>query len=80
MKLRDQHRGPLTFEEHIGKHNNILKLPTILRLHSVLQVSNLRPCSNASFHLVALVTTLEDDDDELDVSHISIVCISRLIA
>jgi hypothetical protein len=38
MKLRDRELGPFTVEEHIGKHNYKLDLPTTVRLHPVFHV------------------------------------------
>jgi hypothetical protein len=40
-KLRDRQLVPFTLEEQIGKHNYILKLPAIVRLHHVFHVNNL---------------------------------------
>jgi hypothetical protein len=58
-KLRDRHLGPLTVEEHIGKHNYRLKFPAIetIRLHPLYHINNLRPCSTASLRSAVPVTT-----------------------
>jgi hypothetical protein len=77
-KLRDRQLGPFTAEEQIGKHSYRLKLPATLRLHHVFHVNNLRPCSTAPLRLVVPVTIHEGDDEEFDVSHISVVCIKSL--
>jgi hypothetical protein len=74
-KLLDRQLGPFTIEEEIRKHSCILKLPTTVRLHPVLHVNSLRPCSISSHRLAIAVTTPERDDDEFEVSHISAVCI-----
>jgi hypothetical protein len=44
----------------------------------LFHVNNLRPFSIASRRPNVPVTTPEDDDDEVDVSHISVVCIQSL--
>jgi hypothetical protein len=75
MKHKDRQLGTFTVEEQIGKHSYRLTLPTIVRLHQVFYVNNLRPCSTAPLRLVVPVTGLEGDDEEFDVSHISVVCI-----
>jgi hypothetical protein len=62
-------------EEHIGKHIYILKLPATVRLNPVFHVKNLRPCSIASLRPAVQVTAHEGDDEEVDVSHISAMCI-----
>jgi hypothetical protein len=65
-------------EEHIGKHIYKLKLPATERLHNVLYVSNVRPCSIASLRQDVPVTIPDGDDEEFDVSHISVACIKAL--
>jgi hypothetical protein len=78
-KLRDRQLGPFTIEEQIGKHNFILKLPSIVRLHHVFHVKNLKPCSIASLRPDVPMTTPKGDEDEFYVSHMSIdVCIKSL--
>jgi hypothetical protein len=77
-KLRDRQLGPFSVEEQIGKHGYRLKLPPTVRLHHVFHVNNLRPCSTAPLRLAVLVTVPEGDDEEFDVSHISLVCIKSL--
>jgi hypothetical protein len=74
-KLRDRQLGPFPVEEQIGKHIYRLKLPTTIRLHLVFHVNNLRPCSTAPLRLVVPVIVHGGDDEEFDVSHISVVCI-----
>jgi hypothetical protein len=75
-KLRDRQLGHFTIEQ-IGRHSYILKLPSTVRLHPVLHVNNLRPCSRASLRLVVPITPSKGDDDEFEVSHISVVCIMK---
>jgi hypothetical protein len=77
-KLRDRQLGPFSVEEQIGKHGFRLKLPATVRLHHVFHVNNLRPCSTAPLRPAVPVTLHEGDDEELDVSHISVVCIKSL--
>jgi hypothetical protein len=77
-KLRDRQLGPFTFEEHIGEHSYILRLPTTFCLHPVIHVNRLRPCSTTSLRRVVRVTVPEGDDEDLDVSHISDACIKSL--
>jgi hypothetical protein len=77
-KLRDRQLGPFSVEEQIGKHIYRLKHPATIRLHPVLHVKNLRPCSTAPLRLAVPVTILKGDDEEFDVSHISAVCIKSL--
>jgi hypothetical protein len=77
-KLRDRQLGPFPVEEQIGKHSYRLKLPATVRLHHVFHVNNLRPCSTTPLRLVVPVTVPEGDDEEFDVSHISVVCIKSL--
>jgi hypothetical protein len=77
-KLKDRQLGPFTMQQHIGKHNYRLKLPATVRLHVVFHVNNLRPCSTAPLRPVVPVNVPEGDDEEFDVSHISIVCIKSL--
>jgi hypothetical protein len=77
-KLRDMELGPFTVEEQIGKYSYILKLPATVRLHHVFHVNNLRPCSTAPLRPAVPVTVPEGDDEEFDVSHISVVCIKSL--
>jgi hypothetical protein len=79
MKLRDGQLGLFTIGKPIGKHTYILKLPATLRLHPVLHVSNLRPCSTTSLRHDVPVTVHEGDDEELDVSQASYVCIKSLL-
>jgi hypothetical protein len=78
MKQRDRQLGPFTVDEQIGKHNYKLKLPATVRLHHVFHVNNLRPCSTAPLRPLVPVTVREGDDEEFDVSHISVVCIKSL--
>jgi hypothetical protein len=77
-KLRDRQLGPFSVEEQIGKHSYILKLPATVRLHHVFHVNKLRPCATAPLRQVVPVTIHEGDDEEFDVSHISVVCIKSL--
>jgi hypothetical protein len=77
-KLIDKQLGPFTVEEQIRKHIYKLKLLATARLHHVFHVSNLRPCSTAPLRPAVPVTVLEGDDEEFDVSHISVVCIKSL--
>jgi hypothetical protein len=77
-KLMDRHLGPFTVEEQIGKHRYKLKFLATVRLYHVLHVSNLRPCSTASLRPAVPVTAPKGDDEEFDVSHISVVCIKSL--
>jgi hypothetical protein len=63
-------------EEQIGKHIYRLELPATVRLHYVIHVSNLRPCSTASLRQAISVNVR--DDEEFDVSHIYDVCIKSL--
>jgi hypothetical protein len=67
-----------TVEEQIGKHIYRLKLRATVRLHNVFHVNNLRPCSTAPLRPAVPVTVPEGDDEEFDVSHISVVCIKSL--
>jgi hypothetical protein len=78
MKLRDRRLGPFTVEEQIGKHNYILKLRATIRLHHVVHLNNLRPCSTAPLRPALPVIVPEGDDEEFDVSHIFDVCIKSL--
>jgi hypothetical protein len=75
QKLRDIQLGPFSVEEQIGKHIYKLKLPATVRLHHVFHVNNLRPCSTAPQRPTVPVIVPEGDDEEFDVSHISVVCI-----
>jgi hypothetical protein len=77
-KLRDIQLGPFTVVEQIRKHSYRLKLPTTIRLHPVFHVNNLRPCSTDPLRPVDPVIVPEGDDEEFDVSHISVVCIKSL--
>jgi hypothetical protein len=77
-KLRDRQLGPFTVEEQIGKHGDGLKLPATVRLHPVFHVNNLRPCSTTPLRPAIPVAVPEVDDEEFDVSHISVVCIKSL--
>jgi hypothetical protein len=77
-KLRDRQLGPFTVEEQIGKHIYRLKLQATLRLHHVFHVNNLRPCSTTPLRPAVPVIVLEGDDEEFDVSHISVVCVKSL--
>jgi hypothetical protein len=66
-------------EEQIGKHIYILKLPAKVRLYPLIPVNSLRPCCIASLRPNVPVATQEDDDEEIDVSHIYYyVCIKPL--
>jgi hypothetical protein len=77
-KLRDKLLGPFSVEEQIGKHSYILKLQATICLHHVFHVNNLRPCSTAPLRPAVPVTVHEGNDEELDVSHIYVVCIKSL--
>jgi hypothetical protein len=77
-KLRDRQLGPFSVEEQIGKHNYRLNPLATVRLHHVFHVNNLRPCSTAPLRPAVPVTAPEGDDEEFDVSHISVVCIKSL--
>jgi hypothetical protein len=72
-------RGSFKVEEHIGKHNYILKLLATARLHPMFHVNNSRPCSTASLRPVVPVTVPEGDDEEFEVSHIFVVCLKSLL-
>jgi hypothetical protein len=76
-KLRDRQLGPFAVEKQIGKHSYILKLPEVVRLHPVFHVNNLRPSTLSPRHAVPM-TTQKGDNDEFEVSHISVVCILSL--
>jgi hypothetical protein len=78
INLRDRQLGPFSEEERIGKLSYILKLLATVRLQPLLHVNNLRPCSMTSLLLVVPITVREGDDEEFDVSHISVVCINSL--
>jgi hypothetical protein len=78
-KLRYRQLRPFTIEEQIGKRIYILSLPTTVCLHPIFHVSNLRPCSTTSLRVAVVVTTPKGDDDELEVSHISTMCIKSLL-
>jgi 8-oxo-dGTP pyrophosphatase MutT (NUDIX family) len=77
-KLNDRQLGPFSVEEQIGKHNCRLKLPATVRLHHVLHVNNLLPCSTAPLRPFVPVTVLGGDDEKFDVSPICVVCIKSL--
>jgi hypothetical protein len=77
-KLRDRQLGPFTMELRIGKHSYKLKLPTLVRLHHVFHMNNLRPCSTAPLRPTVPVTVREGDDEEFNVSHIFVVCVKSL--
>jgi hypothetical protein len=77
-KLRDRQFGTFTLEEQIGKHSYRLKLPATVRLHPVFHVNNLRPYSTAPLRPNVPVTVPQGDDEEFDVSHISVVCVKSL--
>jgi hypothetical protein len=77
-KLRDRHLGPFSVEEQIEKHIYRLELPATVCLHHVFHVNNLRPCSTTPLRPPAPVTVPKGDDEEFDVSHISVVCIKSL--
>jgi hypothetical protein len=77
-KLKDRHLGPFTVEEQIGKHTYRLKLLATVHLHPVFHVNYLRPCSTAPLRLAIPVTVPEGDDEEFDISHISVVCVKSL--
>jgi hypothetical protein len=78
-RLRDRPLGSFAMEEHIGKHNNKLKLPTTIRLHTVFHVNSLRPFSTSSLRPAVPVNVLEGDDEEFEVSHFYVVCIKLLL-
>jgi hypothetical protein len=61
-------------EEQIWKHSFTLNLPATVRLHHVFHVNNLRLCFTAPLRQAVPVTVLEGDDEEFDVSQISVVC------
>jgi hypothetical protein len=78
-KLRDRYIGPFNVEKQIEKHRYIFKLLATLRLHPVFHVTNLRPFSIVSLrHVVQVISTPKDNDNEIDVSHIFAVCIKSL--
>jgi hypothetical protein len=77
-KLRDRQLGPFTIEEHIGRQIYKSNSSAIIRLHPVFTVNNLRPCSTTSLRLDVPSTTPKEDDEEFDVSHISVVRIKSL--
>jgi hypothetical protein len=79
MKLRDRQLGPFAMEEQIGKHSYRLTLLARLRLHLVLHVNNLRPCSTAPLRPLVPVSVPQGDDEEFDVSHLSVVYIKSLL-
>jgi hypothetical protein len=78
MKLRDRQLGPFTWEEQIGKHIYRLKLVATIRSHPVFHFNNLRPCSTTSLRPHVPVDTFEGDNEEFEVSQISVVCIKSL--
>jgi hypothetical protein len=78
MQLRDKQLGPFTVDKKIGKHSYRLTLPATVRLHHVFHVNNLRPCSTAPLRPSVPVIVHTGDDEEFDVSHISVVCIKSL--
>jgi hypothetical protein len=45
----------------------------------MFHVNNLRPCSTTSFRHACPVTNPKGDDEEFEVSHISVVCIKSLL-
>jgi hypothetical protein len=77
-KLRDRQLGPFTVEQQIGKNSYRLKLRTTVRLRPVFHMNNLRPCSTAPLRPIVPVTIHERDKEEVDVPHISVVCINSL--
>jgi hypothetical protein len=77
-KMRNREMGPFTIEEQIRKLSYKFKLRAIHRLHPVFHVNNLRPCSTTSLRLDNLVTTPKGDNDEFEVSHVSVVFINTL--
>jgi hypothetical protein len=77
-KPKDRRLGPFSVEKQIGKHSYMLKLPARVRLHNAFHVTNLLPCSTSPLRPDVPVTILEGDDDEFDVSHVSLVCIKSL--
>jgi hypothetical protein len=61
------------------KISTIPSIPSLtVRLHHVFHVNNLRPCSIAPLRPDVPVPVPEGDDEEFDVSHISVVCIKSL--
>jgi hypothetical protein len=66
-------------EMQIRKHGYRLKLLATLHKHPMFHVNNLRPCSTGLLRLVVPLIVLEGDDEEFDVSHISLVCIKSLL-
>jgi hypothetical protein len=78
MKMRDRQLGYFNMEGKIGKHSYRLKLRETLCLDHVFHVNNLRPCSVASLRTVVRVIVPKGDDEEFDVSRISVVCIESL--
>jgi hypothetical protein len=56
MKLQDIHLEPFIVEDQIGKHSHKLKILAKLRLHLVLSVNNLRPCSTTPLRPYVPVT------------------------
>jgi hypothetical protein len=68
------HLDVYTFEEQIGKHGYILRLRATFRLHPVIHVDKLRLCSTTSLRPAVPITVPKGDNEEFDVSHISLVC------
>jgi hypothetical protein len=54
-------------------------LPSTIRLYPVIHVNNLRACSTASLRPGVPVIISKGDDEEFDVSHISLVKIKSLL-
>jgi hypothetical protein len=78
MNLRDRQLGPFIVEEQIGQRIYILKLPATIRLHPMFHVNNLRPCSLASLRPFVPAEVPKGDDEEFEVSYISVVCVNIL--
>jgi hypothetical protein len=79
MSMLDRQLGPFMIEENnIGQHSYILKLSPTLRSYHVFHINKLQPGYIVSLRHVALVTTLEDDNEDFDVSNIFAVCVKPL--
>jgi hypothetical protein len=48
----DRQLGPFTVLEKIGANNYSLELPSIVRLHLMSHVNNLRPCPTAMLYVL----------------------------
>jgi hypothetical protein len=79
-KLRDRQLGPFSLEKQIGISETRLQIETANSnmLTPNVSRSNLRPCSTTSLRPTFRVLVPAGYDDEINVSHISVVCIKSL--